>query len=495
MSVAGGETGRIAAPVGLLAELTHRCPLQCPYCSNPLALERAAGELPTEVWLDVLAQAADLGILQLHLSGGEPTVRRDLEDIVARAAKVGLYCNLITAGVLLTRERLVALAARGLDHVQISLQDIDAANADRIAHYQGSHAKKLQVARWVRALDMPLTLNVPIHRQNIASLPAFIGLAESLGAQRLEVAHVQYYGWALKNRQALMPTRDQVSRSADLVAQARERLKGILVIDFVVPDYYARRPKPCMGGWGRGIINITPSGRALPCHAAESLPGLVFDNVRSKSLRDIWRGSAAFQKYRGTDWMREPCRSCEFREQDRGGCRCQAFAFAGEASLADPACDKSPHHRAFTRTAAPSLAGQPELFLTNQMILMRERVRRSDVMEPFVRGLKDEEIIALAAHYAKLRPEPTTEAVDRAVVARGAELARQLHCGSCHRPIYDGQEQIPRLVPQRLDYLIKSLLEYRSGSRSGIDTSMNGVMYRVSDADVRALAHYLASLR
>jgi pyrroloquinoline quinone biosynthesis protein E len=346
----------LEAPVGLLAELTHRCPLQCPYCSNPLALERVAGELTTETWCDVLAQAAELGVLQLHLSGGEPTVRRDLERIVEQAARVGLYSNLITAGVLLTRERLETLLARGLDHVQISVQDADAANADRLAHYEGAHARKLEVARWVRALGMPLTINAPVHRQNIASLPALIALAEGLGAQRLEVAHVQYYGWALKNRQALMPTREQVLRSAELVAEARERLKGVLVIDFVVPDYYAKRPKPCMGGWGRRIINITPSGKVLPCHAAESLPGLVFDNVRDRRLRDIWLDSDAFRTYRGTDWMQEPCKSCEFREQDWGGCRCQALAFAGNARLADPACHKSSHHAAFSAVAEKEAA-------------------------------------------------------------------------------------------------------------------------------------------
>lgn len=351
------------APVGLLAELTHRCPLQCPYCSNPLALQRAGDELPTEVWLDVLEQAADLGILQLHLSGGEPTARRDLEAIVERAAKVGLYSNLITAGVLLTRARLKDLAARGLDHVQISLQDVDPANADRLAHYSGGHAKKLEVARWVRELGLPLTLNAPIHRQNIVSLPAFIDLAVSLGARRLEVAHVQYYGWALKNRAALMPTRDQVLVSADLVTEARERLKGILTIDFVVPDYYARRPKPCMGGWGRGSMNITPSGAVLPCHAAESVPGLAFDNVRDKSLREIWLASEAFTLFRGTDWMREPCRSCEFREVDWGGCRCQALAFVGDAAATDPACHLSAHHAAFTHVAEreAALATPPEL--------------------------------------------------------------------------------------------------------------------------------------
>jgi pyrroloquinoline quinone biosynthesis protein E len=350
-------------PVGLLAELTHRCPLQCPYCSNPLQLERVGGELPTEIWLDVLRQAAVLGILQLHLSGGEPTVRRDLEQIVEQAAKVGLYSNLITAGVLLTRERLEELASRGLDHVQISIQDAAPDNADRIAHYRGGHARKLEVAGWVRALGLPLTINAPIHRQNIASLPAIIELAVDLGAQRLEVAHVQYYGWALKNRQALMPSRDQVLRSAELVDNARERLKGILVIDFVVPDYYASRPKPCMGGWGRGIVAITPSGKVLPCHAAETIPGLVFDNVRDRRLKDIWLGSDAFQRFRGTAWMREPCRSCEFREIDWGGCRCQAFAFLGAAAEADPACAKSPRHATFSATAAHEAAAPPEEFV------------------------------------------------------------------------------------------------------------------------------------
>jgi pyrroloquinoline quinone biosynthesis protein E len=340
----------------LLAELTHRCPLQCPYCSNPLRLERADGELPTEVWLDVLEQAAALGVLQLHLSGGEPTLRRDLEEMVALAAKAGLFTNLITAGVLLTRERLERLAALGLDHVQVSIQDAELANADRIARYAGSHARKLEVAHWVRALKLPLTINAPMHRQNIANLPAIIDLAVNLAAQRLEVAHVQYYGWALQNRQALMPTRRQVLDSVELVERARERLKGVLVIDFVVPDYYAQRPKPCMGGWGRGSINITPSGKALPCHAAETIAGIRFDNVRDKRLAEIWLHSDAFQRFRGTDWMAQPCRSCELRTVDWGGCRCQALAFAGDAGLTDPACAKSALHAAFTRIAEEEAA-------------------------------------------------------------------------------------------------------------------------------------------
>jgi pyrroloquinoline quinone biosynthesis protein E len=350
-STSAEQTSAVGPPLGLLAELTHRCPLQCPYCSNPLALERAGVELPTAVWLDVLEQAAALGVLQLHLSGGEPTLRRDLEEIVARAAKVGLYASLITAGVLLTRERLERLAALGLDHVQVSIQDAEPGNADRIARYAGSHPRKLKVAQWVRTLKLPLTINAPVHRQNISNLPAIIDLAVNLGAQRLEVAHVQYYGWALQNRQALMPTRRQVLDSVELVERARERLRGVLVIDFVVPDYYARRPKPCMGGWGRGSINITPSGKALPCHAAETIPGLLFDNVRDKRLADIWLHSDAFQRFRGTDWMPQPCRSCELRAVDWGGCRCQALAFGGDAGLTDPACAKSALHAAFTQIA------------------------------------------------------------------------------------------------------------------------------------------------
>ncbi len=351
------------APIGLLAELTHRCPLQCPYCSNPLALEGTGTELDTATWQDVLRQAARLGVLQVHLSGGEPTVRRDLEEIVATAAEAGLYTNLITAGVLLSRERLAELARRGLDHVQISIQHVEPENADRIAHYQGGHDKKLEVARWVRDLDLPLTLNAPIHRHNVDHLSRIIDLAVTIGARRLEVAHVQYYGWALQNRAALMPTRAQVMRSMELVQAARERLKGVLVIDMVVPDYYATWPKPCMGGWGRGIVNVTPSGKVLPCHAAETITGLTFDNVRDKPLAQIWLEGEAFQKFRGTDWMLEPCRSCDRREIDFGGCRCQAFALAGDAAAADPACVKSSHHAELVALAEREAAAPPPPFV------------------------------------------------------------------------------------------------------------------------------------
>jgi pyrroloquinoline quinone biosynthesis protein E len=341
------------APVGLLAELTHRCPLQCPYCSNPLELEKVNTELSTEDWQKVMRQAGELGILQVHLSGGEPTLRRDLEDIIKTAADAGLYTNLITAAVLLTRERLESLKEAGLDHVQISIQDVDvnAENADRIGGYKGGSAKKKEVAGWVRELGLPLTINAPIHRHNINSVEAIIDYAVELGAGRVEIAHVQYYAWALLNRASLMPTREAFMEAARIVERKREELKGIIVIDAVVPDYYAKFPKPCMGGWGRGIINITPSGRVLPCHAAESITGLEFDSVRDKPLGEIWLFGDAFQKYRGTDWMKEPCRSCSRREIDYGGCRCQAFALTGDAANTDPACSLSPLHAEWAKVA------------------------------------------------------------------------------------------------------------------------------------------------
>jgi pyrroloquinoline quinone biosynthesis protein E len=332
------------APIGMLCELTHRCPLQCPYCSNPVELERANVELTTAEWQDVMRQAAQLGVLQIHLSGGEPTARKDLEEIVRVAAEVGLYTNLITAGVTLTRDRLAKLVEAGLDHVQLSIQDVDPENADRIAAYKGGMAKKIQVAAWVKELGLPLTINAPIHRQNIHNVGRTIDFAVEVGAGRVEIAHVQYYAWALVNRAALMPTKEAFLKAAKQVEEAREKYKGVIVIDAIVPDYYAKFPKPCMGGWARGIVNITPSGRVLPCHAAESIKTLTFDNIKDRPLADIWLNGAAFQAYRGTSWMKEPCRSCPRKEIDYGGCRCQAFALTGDAANTDPACSLSPMH-------------------------------------------------------------------------------------------------------------------------------------------------------
>lgn len=349
-------TSRLDPPLAMLAELTHRCPLQCPYCSNPLALERANSELDTATWCRILDEAAELGVLQVHFSGGEPAARKDLEALVAHAARRGLYTNLITSAVLIDGARMNALARAGLNHVQISFQDHEPRDADRIGGYAGGHARKLEVARLVRGAGLPLTLNAVMHRQNLDHLPEMIDLAVMLGAGRLEVAHVQYYGWALKNRAALIPTRAQLDRATEIVAAARERLTGTLVIDYVVPDYYARRPKSCMGGWGRRFVNISPAGKVLPCHAAETIADLVFESVADRPLAAIWRDSPAFQRFRGTDWMPDPCRSCNRREIDWGGCRCQALAIAGHADAVDPACELSPLHAQLTSVAAEESA-------------------------------------------------------------------------------------------------------------------------------------------
>ncbi|WP_407520006.1 pyrroloquinoline quinone biosynthesis protein PqqE [Methylobacterium oryzisoli] len=337
-------TPSLPAPIGLLAELTHRCPLRCPYCSNPLELDKRSGELDLATWQRVLTEAAGLGVLHVHLSGGEPTARQDIVEITKTCADLGLYSNLITSGVAGAMGKLDALYDAGLDHVQLSIQAAEAANAEKIGGLKNAQPQKFAFAERVVALGLPLTLNAVIHRGNIHEVPTIIDLAVSLGAKRLEVAHTQYYGWAYVNRAALMPAKPDVDRSIRVVEEARERLKGRLVIDLVVPDYYAKYPKACAGGWGRRLMNVTPAGKVLPCHAAETIPGLEFWNVRDRSLGDIWAHSPAFQAYRGTAWMKEPCRSCDRREKDWGGCRCQALALAGDAAATDPACSLSPLH-------------------------------------------------------------------------------------------------------------------------------------------------------
>jgi pyrroloquinoline quinone biosynthesis protein E len=334
----------LIAPLGLLAELTHRCPLGCPYCSNPLALDKRSDELDTQTWARVFAEAAGLGVLQVHLSGGEPAARRDLPEIVKAARDARLYSNLITSAVGLTAQGLAKLADAGLDHVQISIQDSDEKSADHIAGYDGASARKRALAAEVVGLGLPLTVNMVVHRANIGRIEAMVDLALSLGATRVEIAHVQYYGWALKNRATLMPSREQVDAALRTVEALRKAHHGAIVIDAVVPDYYARFPKPCVGGWGRRSLNVTPAGKVLPCHAAEVIPGLEFWNVREHSLAEIWRASPAFMEFRGSDWMQEPCKSCVRRDQDFGGCRCQAFLIVGDARATDPVCHLSPHH-------------------------------------------------------------------------------------------------------------------------------------------------------
>jgi pyrroloquinoline quinone biosynthesis protein E len=349
---------RIPAPLGLLAELTHRCPLACPYCSNPLELEPRSSELDTGSWARVFRQAAELGVLQVHLSGGEPASRRDLVEITAAANEAGLYTNLITSAIGLDAARLERLRDVGLDHVQLSLQDTDAAVSDRIAGYQGAFERKGDFAAAVVRVGLPLTINAVVHRANIAHVADLVELAAALGAGRVEIAHVQYYGWALRNRDALMPTREQTEQALREMEVIRPRFEGRLAIDLVVPDYYARRPKACVGGWGRRSLNVTPSGLVLPCHAAQTIPGLEFWSVRDHDLERIWTSSPAFQAFRGTAWMKEPCRSCQFREEDFGGCRCQALAIVGDATATDPACELSPHHGRMVELAERASGGQ-----------------------------------------------------------------------------------------------------------------------------------------
>jgi len=346
-------------PLALLAELTHRCPLRCPYCSNPVELSRASAELDTATWKRVLAEAAALGVLQVHFSGGEPLVRRDLADLVRHAAEAGLYSNLITSGIRLEADRLAELVEAGLEHVQLSIQDSDMANGDRIAGLAGAQEAKRRVARLVREAGLPLTVNAVVHRQNLGRLAEIIDLAVALGADRLEVAHVQYYGWALRNRAALLPSRKQLDAATATVEDARARFAGVMVIDYVVPDYYAHRPKACMGGWGRRFLNVSPTGKVLPCHAAETLPGFDFPSAAEASLSAIWYHSPSFERFRGTAWMPEPCRSCDRREIDWGGCRCQAFALTGDAARTDPACALSADHDLLAGAVADAQAREP----------------------------------------------------------------------------------------------------------------------------------------
>jgi pyrroloquinoline quinone biosynthesis protein E len=329
-------------PFGLLAELTYGCPLHCSYCSNPLDLAAYRDELSTAEWRRVLAEARELGVLQLHLSGGEPLLRRDLAEIVQAASEIGLYTNLITSALGLTSRRAEQLRAAGLDHVQISLQADEPALSDRLAGTP-SFRRKVAAARSVKELGWPLTLNVVLHRHNVDRIAGILDLAEELGADRIELANTQYYGWALRNRDGLLPSRAQLERAEVVVRAAHERLQGRMEVIYVLPDYYSRYPKPCMGGWGRQQLTVVPDGGVLPCPTAHTLP-LPRVSVREHSLAWIWERSPLFQRFRGTDWMPEPCRSCERRELDFGGCRCQAFQLTGDAARTDPVCHLSPDH-------------------------------------------------------------------------------------------------------------------------------------------------------
>jgi pyrroloquinoline quinone biosynthesis protein E len=361
-------------PYLLIAELTYRCPLHCPYCSNPLSIgaTRYRDELSTDDWARVFREAAQLGVLQLALTGGEPLVRKDVEQLAAAATKRRLYSTLVTAGTPFTRPRARALRAAGLDHVQISIQDSDPLESDRIAGTR-SFSRKIEAARLARELGFPVTINVVLHRHNLDRIEEIIALAERLGARRLELANTQYQGWAVMNRNALMPTLEQVEAGEQAVARARERLGASMEILWVLPDYFEEYPKPCMGGWGREAMVITPNGDVLPCQAATTIPELVFDNVRDGPLAEIWFESAAFQRFRGTDWMQEPCRSCPLERQhvDFGGCRCQALALTGDAAATDPVCRFSRQHALVVEARRKGTSAAPLVFRTTRQLAAR----------------------------------------------------------------------------------------------------------------------------
>lgn len=360
----------VGPPLWVLAELTYRCPLHCVFCSNPVNLDGVDTELDTVTWKEVLTQARELGAVQLGFSGGEPLQRDDLEDLVAHAHELGFYTNLITSGVGLTESRAHALKKAGLDHVQLSFQDSTPELNDFLSHTRTFELKQ-RVARLIKALGWPMVINVVLHRHNLDHLGAIIEMALKLDAQYLELANTQYYGWAWRNRLALLPTREQLIRAETVVNDYRTRVGHRCRLIYVVPDYFETRPKACMNGWGNVFLAIAPDGLAMPCHAARELPGLDLPNVRTSRLSTIWHESRAFNAYRGNDWMTEPCRSCEERHKDFGGCRCQAWLLTGQAEQADPVCSKSPHHQKVIELvdrAIRSPSEQPLVFRHNARV-------------------------------------------------------------------------------------------------------------------------------
>jgi pyrroloquinoline quinone biosynthesis protein E len=353
-------------PLALIAELTHRCPLHCVYCSNPLELTARSTELSTETWSRVFQQAAALGVLQADFTGGEPLARTDILDLIKSARTAGLYVNLITSGLPLDEQKLAQLVEAGLDHIQLSFQGADADTAEEISGTK-SHAQKLRVLEWLKKVRVAVTLNFVIHRRNIDQIDEMLKIAESSSATRIEFANVQYYGWGFANRDSLLPTRAQLDQSLVKIKAAEERLRGKIRIESVVPDYYAKYPKPCMGGWGRKLMLITPSGEALPCHAAKIIPGLQFANVKDQTLAEIWHSSDAFQKFRGESWMQAPCNNCDRRSIDFGGCRCQALLLTGDASATDPVCTLSPNRPKIDAVLSAISSSTPENLATKNV--------------------------------------------------------------------------------------------------------------------------------
>jgi len=365
----------ISPPYWLLAELTYQCPLHCAFCYNPLNYDGVRQELTTAEWVRVMREARAMGAVQLGFSGGEPLVRKDLEELVAEARRLGFYTNLITSGVGLNEPRIAALKEAGLDHIQLSFQDSTKELNDFLSSTK-TFDLKLKVAKLIKQYDYPMVMNCVLHRYNLPHVGKIIEMALALDAEYLELANTQYYGWAMKNRAQLMPTLEQVREAERVVNDYRERIGDKCKLLFVVPDYFENRPKACMSGWGAVFLGVAPDGVALPCHNARDLPGLSLPNVRDMGLAEIWRDSTAFNAYRGNDWMQEPCRSCDEKAIDLGGCRCQAFMLAGDAAATDPVCSKSPNRgkvdqviQFAARPGADIEAGriieQPIIFRTN----------------------------------------------------------------------------------------------------------------------------------
>jgi pyrroloquinoline quinone biosynthesis protein E len=344
----------------LLAELTYRCPLHCVFCYNPLDYATQGAELSTDDWLRVLREGRALGAVQLGLSGGEPLLRDDLEIIVAEAHRLGFYTNLITSGVGLNETRIRGLRQAGVDHIQLSFQDSTREMNDFLSSTRTFELKS-RVAKLIKDHDYPMVLNVVLHRFNIDHVGQILDMAESLGAEYVELANTQYYGWGFLNRDRLLPTKEQLARAEAVTQRFRERAGTKMRIFFVVPDYFEKRPKPCMNGWGSVFLTVAPDGTALPCHAARMLPGLAFPNVRDSSLDAAWHDSEGFNRYRGNTWMKEPCRSCPEQSKDFGGCRCQAYLLTGDPANADPVCDLSPHHHVVTEAVARSREAQADV--------------------------------------------------------------------------------------------------------------------------------------
>lgn len=364
----GSETEQ-TKPFWLLAELTYRCPLQCPYCSNPVEIAKYNDELSTQDWIRVLREGRKMGATQLGFSGGEPLLRRDLEELISEACGLGYYTNLITSGVGMDEDRILAFKKAGLDHIQVSFQ----ASNEELNDYLGASKTfqhKLQMANLVKQYEYPMVLNIVLHRQNIEQIREILDMTIELKADYVELASTQYYGWSRINLGNLLPTREQLQQAEKVVVEYQDKMKDKMKIIYVIPDYFETRPKACMNGWGSIFFTIAPDGTALPCHAAAQLPGLNAPNVKEHTIKWIWNESSAFNKFRGLEWMQEPCRSCPEKEKDKGGCRCQAYMLTGDARNADPVCDKSPHHqqlvddviRIAKLSQKNSDAGQPLIF-------------------------------------------------------------------------------------------------------------------------------------